>query len=107
MPAMRNTRSSAARPEWMAKSKIDVLAIHGVRFVVASSGFGQHDKAREAALGRLGQALSRHSASVLVAIAVDDLRQMARIAVRTETNDWRCWSPNYPGAVPELTVNRE
>lgn len=91
----------------MVKPAIDIVAINGVRFVVTSGGFGQHDRARAAALRRLVVSLGRHTPSVLVNLAAAALRDLAGAAVRAETKDWRCWSAGYPGVVPELVVNRE
>ena len=91
----------------MVKPAIDIVAINGVRFIVKSGGFGQHDQARAAALHRLGISLGRHTPSVLVNLTAAALDELALAAVRAETKDWRCWSPGYPGAVPELVVNRE
>lgn len=91
----------------MTKAQIDIIAVADVRFVVKSSGFGQHDGVRVAAVSRLALSLRGYGPSALNGLSFDALRTLASEAVRKETRGWRCWSLGYPGAVPELVVNRE
>lgn len=84
----------------MTKAQIDIIAVADVRFVVKSSGFGQHDGVRVAAVSRLALSLRGYGPSALNGLSFDALRTLASEAVRKETRDGAAGRSAIPARFP-------